>query len=64
MKKYFKIRKQKKQIKELLKSAKHAQNMREDIAKEEDLNKLDQAIKNLIISNKRIKKILKVRFLN
>ena len=47
MKKYFKIRKQKKQIKELLKSAKHAQNMREDVADNDDLNKLDQAIKNL-----------------
>ena len=52
MKKYFKIRKQKKQIKELLKSAKHAQNMREDVADKDDLNKLEQAIKNLVISNK------------
>ena len=59
MKKYFKIRKQKKQIKELLKSAKHAQNMREDVADKDDLNKLEQAIKNLVIPNKSDNKDLK-----
>ena len=42
MKTFFKKRKQKKQYKELL-NAKHARNMREDIAKEEDLDDLEQA---------------------
>ena len=50
MKTFFKKRKQKKQYNELLKSAKHARNMREDIAKEEDLDDLEQAKQNLIIS--------------